>query len=369
MTSVLLAGGGTAGHVNPLLAVADRLRSRDPGAEIVVLGTREGLESRLVPARGYELVTIAKLPFPRRLSPAAVRFPFRFRRAVNEVRAVIRERRVDVVFGVGGYAAAPAYVAARRSGVPIAIHEANSIPGWANRLGARSTAHVGVAFRGTPLTGRGSVPAVHVGLPLRPEIEALARPGARAAARAEALAFFGLDPARPVLLVTGGSSGAKRINETILASVDAITAAGWQILHASGGFREATEHPHADYHPVAYIDRMDLAFAAADCSLGRSGTGTVLETAALGIPAVFVPYPVGNGEQALNAREAVGAGGAVVVDDAEFTPGTVDERVLPILRDRDGLTRMAAAMASVGVPDGTDRTVALIDAALASRPR
>lgn len=362
MTSYLLAGGGTAGHVNPLLAVADRLRSREPEAEIVILGTAEGLESRLVPERGFELAVIPRLPLPRRPSAAALRFPARFLGAVRSVERLIVDRGVDVVFGVGGYAAAPAYVAARRSRTPHVVHEANSIPGWANRLGARSAARVGVAFRDTPLPG-----ATHVGLPLRPEIERLAAPGARLAARAEALESFGLAHERPVLLVTGGSSGAQRINETVVASIDALLATGWQVLHASGGFREAIELEREGYRPVSYIDRMDLAFAAADLSLGRAGTGTVLETAALGVPAVFVPYAVGNGEQRLNAREAVAAGGAVVIEDAGFTPDAVRSTLVPILEDRGRLAAMATAMAAVGVPDGTARTVALIDAAVASR--
>ena len=132
MTTYLLAGGGTAGHVNPLLAVADRLRERDPQAQVLVLGTAEGLEARLVPARGYELLTIEKVPFPRRPNGAALRFPSRFRRSIAEVAAMIAERGVDAVVGFGGYVATPAYLAARRAGVPVVIHEANARPGLAN---------------------------------------------------------------------------------------------------------------------------------------------------------------------------------------------------------------------------------------------
>ena len=366
MTVYLLAGGGTAGHVNPLLAVADRLRERDPGAEVVVLGTAEGLESKLVPARGLELVTIPRLPLPRRPSAAALRFPHRLRGAVRQAERLITERGVDLVFGVGGYAAAPAYLAARRR-VPLVIHEANSIPGWANRLGARMTRHVGIAFRDVPLRGRGGVPARHVGLPLRPEIERLAVPGARAALRAEAATAFGLDPERPVLLVTGGSSGARRINEQLIAGLDDLLGAGWQVLHASGGFREAIGVERPGYRAVAYLDRMDLALALADLALGRAGTGSVLELSALGIPAVFVPYPHGNGEQRLNAREAIDAGGALLVADEAFTPAWLRAELLPLLADPERLAAMGAAIAAVGVPDGTDRTVALIAAALSER--
>jgi UDP-N-acetylglucosamine--N-acetylmuramyl-(pentapeptide) pyrophosphoryl-undecaprenol N-acetylglucosamine transferase len=366
MTTYLLAGGGTAGHVNPLLAIADRLRERDPDATILVLGTAEGLEARLVPARGYELLTVPRLPFPRRPGGYALRFPARYRSAVRDVERMLSERGVDVVVGVGGYASAPAYSAARRAGVPVAIHEANARPGWANRLGARSAAAIGVAFRGTPIKGRRAT-AEFVGMPLRPEIEELAAPGARLAARPAALAFFGLDPARPVLLATGGSSGAQRINEAISAAAPAIVAAGWQILHLTGEYRDEVAAGVPDYHPVRYADRMDLALAAADLAVSRAGTSTVAELAALGIPAVFVPYAVGNGEQRLNAAESVEAGGALLVDDAAFTPAYADGDLVDLLRDGERTGEMASRMAGVGVPDATDRMVALIERILPHR--
>lgn len=357
MTTYLLAGGGTAGHVNPLLAVADRLRAREPEATILVLGTREGLEARLVPERGYELLTIERLPFPRRPGRAAFRFPARLRRAVADVRAMLRDHGVDVVVGFGGYASAPAYLAARAERVPLAIHEANARPGIANRLGAVVADTVGVAFRGTPLRR-----ARWVGMPLRPEIERLDR----FAARAEGQRVLGLDPARPTLLVTGGSSGALRINETIAASAPLILGTGWQILHVTGALREEVEdHGLIGYHVLRYADRMDLVLAVTDLAVSRAGTSTVAELTALGIPAVFVPYASGNGEQRLNAREAVAAGGAILVADADFTPEWVDRGLVPLLMSRARIADMAARMATVGALDGTDRMVALIDEARA----
>lgn len=360
MTTYLLAGGGTAGHVNPLLAVADRLRERDPDSEILVLGTKEGLEARLVPERGYELLTIPRLPFPRRPNAAALRFPARLKDSVEQVRTIIRERSVDVVVGFGGYAAAPAYVAASREGTPLALHEANARPGIANRLGARLTRFVGVAFRGTPLRR-----ATWVGMPLRPEIEKLDR----FAARQEAQRYFGLDADRPTLLVTGGSSGALRINETVFASIAEILGAGWQVVHVTGEFRDELPDPGLPgYVLLKYCDRMELALAVADLSLSRAGTSTVAEVTALGVPSVFVPYASGNGEQRLNAREAVEAGGAVLVADADFTPEWVSGELIPLLGSRARIADMAARIATVGAIDGTDRMVALVDAALAAGP-
>ncbi|QKJ19666.1 UDP-N-acetylglucosamine--N-acetylmuramyl-(pentapeptide) pyrophosphoryl-undecaprenol N-acetylglucosamine transferase [Microbacterium hominis] len=360
MTTYLLAGGGTAGHVNPLLAVADGLREREPDAQVLVLGTREGLEARLVPERGYELLFVDKVPFPRRPDRDAAAFPQRFRRALKQVRGHLAERGVDVVVGFGGYAAAPAYVAADRAGVPFVVHEANAKPGLANVLGARRAARVGVAFDGTPLK-RSHV----VGMPLRREIVDLDR----AAARAGAAAHFGLDAARPVLLVFGGSLGALRLNEAFGEGHGAawrdVVAAGWQVLHVTGERSTLADPGAADYVVARYVDRMDLAFALADLIVSRAGAATVSEISALGIPAVYVPYAVGNGEQALNASSAVRAGAAVLIADGEFTAERVRTEVVPLLGDEARRAAMAQAADVVGTRGGTENVIALIDATLA----
>ncbi|PII81504.1 undecaprenyldiphospho-muramoylpentapeptide beta-N-acetylglucosaminyltransferase [Leucobacter sp. OLJS4] len=357
MTRYLLAGGGTAGHVSPLLAVADRILERDPEASVLVLGTEEGLEARLVPQRGHELSTIPRVPFPRRPDLDAARFPARFRRAVALTREILRDRRIDLLIGFGGYVSAPAYVAARREHVPYAVHEANVRPGLANVWGARRAAAVGTAFPGTPLRG-----AEVVGMPLRAEIASLDRE----ASRSEAAEVFGLDPHRPVLLVFGGSTGARRINDAFAGSWPAIAAAGWQLLHVTGEQKIGeVEASSADARTVVpYVDRMDLAYALADLVVCRSGAATVSEISALGIPAVYVPYAVGNGEQALNARSAVEAGGAVLIADADLTPHTVSERIVPLLHDADRRLRMSTAASVLGARDAAGRLLALAERTL-----
>ena len=357
MTTYLLAGGGTAGHVNPLLAVADLLKTRE-GADIRVLGTREGLEARLVPERGYELLTVDKVPFPRRLSGAAVRFPVRFLRAVAQSRAHIRRHKVDAVIGFGGYASAPAYVAARREKVPYVVHEANALPGMANKLGARGAAAVGITFPGTPLRG-----AEVVGMPLRREIVDLDR----AARRDEAAAHFGLDAGRPVLLVFGGSLGAQRLNDALAGSWQDILAAGWQLLHVTGERSDLADPGAPGYALRRYIDRMDLAYALADLVVSRAGSATVSEIAALGLPAVYVPYAVGNGEQRRNAAGSVEAGAAILLDDAGFDAEMVRSTVVPLLQDRGRIARMADAAARTGIRTGSENVVAQVDRALAAR--
>jgi UDP-N-acetylglucosamine--N-acetylmuramyl-(pentapeptide) pyrophosphoryl-undecaprenol N-acetylglucosamine transferase len=356
----LLVGGGTAGHVNPLLAVADALREREPEAEILVLGTREGLESRLVPERGYELLFVDKVPFPRRPNRDAVAFPLRFRRAVAQARQAISERGVDVVVGFGGYASAPAYVAARRAHVPAVVHEANARPGLANVLGARSAAAVGVAFDGTPIRGGRTV-----GMPLRREVVDLDR----GALRAEAAAHFGLDPAIPTLLVFGGSLGAARLNGAFGAGEGAawrdVLAAGWQLLHVTGDRSELPDPGVVGYAVRRYVDRMDLAFALADLVVSRAGAATVSEISALGIPAVYVPYAVGNGEQALNARSAIAVGAARLIPDGDFTADRVRAEVVPLLEDGDARAAMARAAEEIGERHGTQNVLGLVDEALA----
>lgn len=355
MTSYLLAGGGTAGHVNPLLAVADGLRARDPRADVLVLGTAEGLESRLVPARGYELLIVDKVPFPRRPDAQAVAFPGRFRRAIAQVRAHIRAHGIDVVVGFGGYASAPAYVAARRERIPFVVHEANAKPGLANVLGARGAAGVGVAFAGTPLRG-----SEVVGMPLRREVIELDRTALRAVGAAE----FGLDADRPVLLVFGGSLGAQRLNEALADSWQDILDAGWQLLHVTGERSDMPDPGAAGYTMRRYVDRMDLAFALSDLIVSRSGSATVSEVSALGIPALYVPYSVGNGEQRLNAASAVAAGAAQLLDDATFDGDAVRRTVVPLLKDRERIAAMAAAAENVGTRSGTENVIALIDRAV-----
>lgn len=371
MVEVLLAGGGTAGHVNPLLAVADELRRREPDAGVRVLGTATGLEARLVPARGYELVEIPRVPLPRRPTLDWLRLPGRLRAAVAAAGRAIDERGVQVVVGFGGYVSTPAYLAARRRGVPVVVHEQNARPGLANRLGARRAAAVAVTFPGTALPG-----AVVTGLPLRPAIAELAarRAADPAGSRATAAAELGLDPAAPVLLVTGGSLGALSLNRAVSGAAADLLAAGAQVLHLTGAGKDDAVLAALDavpgglagrerYHVLAYLDRMELALAVADLVVCRAGAGTVSELAALGLPAVYVPLPFGNGEQRLNAAPVVDAGGGVLVADGDLDPAWLRAHVVPLLGDAPALAAMGSAARGVGVVDAAARVVDLVLAA------
>ena len=345
MTNYLLAGGGTAGHVNPLLALAEHIRSEEPKSSVVALGTAEGLEARLVPLRNFELQTIERLPFPRRLNGYALKFAPKFLKAVEQIRELIRSRQIDVVVGFGGYASAPAYLAARREKIPYVIHEANALPGLANRFGARNAAAVATTFESTKLPG-----ATVTGMPLRPELESALGVLSKADARLQ----LGLNPALTTLLVTGGSLGAKRINDGVAKAGDALDAAGIQLLHIIGGASDLEESTSKLMTRIRYCDRMELAIAAADLAVARSGASTVCEFGAFGLPAVFVPYPVGNGEQRFNAEPLVAAGGAILVDDSNFTAEFVRDQVIPLISNTKRLKLMATAAKKISIVNGTE---------------
>lgn len=357
---VVLAGGGTAGHIEPALALADALRRQDPTVGITALGTERGLETRLVPERGYDLALIPAVPLPRRPTPELITVPGRLRGTIKAAEQVLERTKASVVVGFGGYVALPGYLAAKRLGVPIVVHEANARPGLANKIGSRYAHAVAVSTPDSKLRD-----ARYIGIPLRRAIATLDR----AAARAEARAAFGLDQNLPTLLVSGGSQGARRLNETIEAVAPRLQRSGVQVLHAVGPKNELPCPDHMPgmppYVPVPYVDRMDLAYAAADMMLCRAGAMTVAELSAVGLPAAYVPLPVGNGEQRLNAQPVVKAGGGLLVDDAQLTTDWVLRNVLPVLTDPHRLHEMSHAAAEFGRRDADDLLVGMVREAVA----
>src|SRR6201999_1043424 len=345
---VVLAGGGSAGHIEPALAVADALRRADPHALIICLGTERGLEGRLVPMRGYELAMIPAVPLPRSVTPRLLAVPGKMAGAVNAAAGVLDRMKADVLVGFGGYVATPGYLAARRRHVPIVVHEANPRPGLANKLGARLTEHV---YTGNPATQLQH--ATYLGIPIRREIAELDRLGLGDKARAH----FGLRPDLPVLLVTGGSQGARSLNNALYGALDLLRSSGVQVLHVTGPRNEAEAPPPgpgtpgAPYVAVPYVDRMDLAYAAADFALCRAGALTCAELTAVGLPAAYVPLPIGNGEQRLNAEMIVRGHGGLLVEDSELNADWIRGNVMPVLADAEQVAQMSEAAARMGRRD------------------
>jgi UDP-N-acetylglucosamine--N-acetylmuramyl-(pentapeptide) pyrophosphoryl-undecaprenol N-acetylglucosamine transferase len=337
------------------MAVADALTALDPEVRITALGTQRGLETRLVPERGYHLELITPVPLPRKPSGDLMRLPLRVRRAVRQTRAVLDDVDADVVIGFGGYVALPAYLAAlggplRRRRIPVVVHEANASAGWANRVGARSAMRV---LSAVPDPGLGRVEVV--GVPVRAAITSLDR----MALRGQARAHFGFADDARVLLVFGGSQGAQSVNRAVAAAAKDLAVAGISVLHAHGPKNTLDLREPADGDPpyvaVPYLDRMDLAYAAADLAVCRSGALTVAEVTDVGLPAVYVPLPIGNGEQRLNALPVVNAGGGLLVDNADLTPSFVADTVASLLNDVGRLQSMTAAAARAGHRDAAQR--------------
>lgn len=328
------------------MSFADALRRLEPTAEITALGTVRGLDTTLIPARGYPLELIPPAPLPRRLSRTVLETPGRLRDSVLAAGAVLDRVRAEIVVGFGGYVAGPAYLAARSRGLPIVVHEANTRPGVANRLAARMTTRVFTAAPGVRLAH-----ATAIGIPLRPAITGLDRPALRDAARQR----FGLRPGGPVLLVTGGSQGARAINAAVSGAAAALRAAGVQVLHITGPYH-AVQVPAGDpagppYIVVPYVGEMQYAYAAADFAICRAGAMTCAELAAVGLPAAYVPLPLRGGEQRLNAGPAVAAGGALLVDDAALGPAWIGATLIPVLTNPARIAAMSAGASAAGAPD------------------
>lgn len=348
--NVVVAGGGTAGHIEPAMNLADEIMRRHPDAKVTALGTSKGLEVDLVPARGYELKLIPAVPMPRKPNLDLLTLPIRLRVAVAETRALLNQLQADVLIGFGGYVSIPAYLGARGR-VPIVVHEANAKAGLANRVGAQFAAAVAE-------TVSGSLPnAVLTGLPLRNAIAKLNR----IEKRNEARAHFGISTDQPTLFVFGGSQGAQSINKVIEQAKREELLEDLVVIHAVGRKNEFAFPKSQNYIPLNYIDQMDLAYAAADFVIARSGAMSVAEITAVGLPACFVPLPIGNGEQRVNALPVVNAGGALLVENAKFDVQYLTKNVLPILKSEQEISSMSLASKSCGRQDASSRLADVVD--------
>jgi UDP-N-acetylglucosamine--N-acetylmuramyl-(pentapeptide) pyrophosphoryl-undecaprenol N-acetylglucosamine transferase len=364
---VLIAAGGTAGHVFPGLALARTLKELEPGAEVRFAGTSRGIENQAVPAAGFPLELLPILPLSRRLSVETVMSPFAAVGGTAAALRLLRRERIEVVAGMGGYVTLPVAAAARLAGVPVVLHEQNAIPGVANRLAARFARTVAV---GVEAAAEAFPPGrtVVTGNPVRPELARLDRTRLRELGQKE----LGLDPERATLLVFGGSQGARHINQALVAATP-----HWprperiQILHACGRrdaaqVREAWAAAGAASRGLKvriepFIERMDLAYAACDLALTRAGALTVAELTAAGVPAIMVPLPHATADhQSGNARAVAAGGGALVLRDEDLTGERLAATAAPLLDDPERLAKMSASMAAMAFPTAAQELAALV---------
>lgn len=357
---VVIAGGGTAGHVSPAIAVADRLR--EAGASVRFVGSSEGQEAELVPEAGYPFHGVAARPFRREVSLRSAAAPLVALRSVGACRPLVRG--VNVVLGVGGYASIPAVLAAWSLSVPVVLHEQNAIPGLATRFLARVAAAAAVSFPGTPLPGRLRVEVT--GTPVRREI--LAVRARRAELAATARQTFGLEEGRTTVVVTGGSLGALHLNRMLAGALPLLAGrSDLQVLALTGRDHEHVVASAVDpareplVRTIPYLERMDLAFAVADLAISRAGSNTIHELTVCGIPAILIPYPHATGRhQEMNARALERAGAADVWLDADLTPEGFAERIEHLVDDERRRSSMARAAIAWAKPDADRRVAALV---------
>lgn len=360
---VVIAAGGTGGHVFPALALAGRL-SRDHAADVRFVGSGNGQEATHIPAAGYPFDAIEALPFYREVSWRAAKAPIVALRST--LRCAPFLEGADVAVGLGGYVSVPPMLAARRARVPLVLHEPNAVPGLANRLLSRSAAAVAVGFEGVRGRFPGNPRTEVTGYPVRDAITEV--PARRDALAAEARSVLHLETRRRTVMVMGGSQGARHLNEVVAGATALLgDRSDLQLLVLTGPKQDAVvaatsgDRPGVHVHVMPFLDRMELAYAAADLLVSRSGATTIAELTICGLPAILVPYPhATDNHQEANAVELERAGAAEVVLDAALTASGFAERVCRLLDEPGRLTVMAERSAALGRPDAADRLARLV---------
>ena len=348
---ILLSGGGTGGHIYPALAIADAVRAQRPDAEMLFVGAAGKMEMRRVPKAGYEIVGLPVAGFHRQLDARNLSFPFKLIRSLGKAWRTVRDFSPDVAVGTGGYASGPALAAARVAGVPVYVQEQNAYPGATNRLIGRFAEGVFQAYAEADVYFA-SAKTYHTGNPLRTSLDPATLPEVSAARH-----HFGLDPAKPTLLSFGGSLGARSMNEAT-AAMDGF----WrkqndlQLIWQTGeGYYEKYKTSATAQLPnvtcVPYLERMDMAYAAADLVACRAGALSVSELLLLGKPALLIPSPnVAGDHQTANAKAVANAGAAYLIPDTAQVR-ELTSRLPELLRDAATLQRLSQAALSLAKPD------------------
>ena len=358
---IVFAGGGTAGHIEPALAVARLWRQNHPGDELQFIGTASGLENQLVPAAGFKLSHIPKVVIPRKLSPKLLKAPFTLSSSFLAARKLLNG--ADLLIGFGGYVSAPAYLAAKSLRIPFVVHEANARPGFANRLGARLSPYSAIS---QPVQSGALQKALVTGIPLREDVASalVESAGDWTGARAKAKSALGFSSTDPLVLAFFGSQGSVALNQVIAQSLPSLLANGTQLLHAVGKLN-ALPPMQERYKSTAYIQDMATAYLAADLIISRSGAISCSEVNALGKYALFIPLPIGNGEQSFNANSLVSQGRAEVLQQNKFTSAWLKSNI-------NRLLNLAASSADTGSDTdslATEKIVNYMQYALKSQVR
>ena len=359
---VLVSGGGTGGHIFPAVSIANAVRRRHPDAEILFVGALGRMEMERVPAAGYEIVGLPVAGFDRRRLWRNFSVIVKLMRSLRKARKVLRDFRPDIAIGVGGYASGPMLKAAQKKGVPTLLQEQNSYAGVTNKLLAKKAKAICVAYDGMERFFPADA-IICTGNPVRYEIANASTP------RDEAKRALGFDPERPLLLVVGGSLGARTINQSIAGSLDKILSTGTQVLWQTGKLYidecQAAAESHKDVKATAFISNMAMAYRAADLVVARAGACTISELQLLGVPAVLVPSPnVAEDHQRKNALALADRDAAVMVLDAD-APAQLATVVAELLADAPRRELLARNVAAMALRESDERIVDAIDRVVA----
>lgn len=363
---IVLTGGGTGGHAYPAISIGRAIRSEMSDCELLYIGSRNGMEEGMAAKAEIPFVGLTSRKMGRLISFGTVLTALSLGKGFVEALITLRRLKPDLVIGTGGYVAAAVVLAQSACGRKTLIHEQNMVPGRANRVLAWYVSRVCVSFDDT----KKAFPkwkTVVTGLPVRPEI--LSVPD-----KASARAKLGLDPDKFTVLVFGGSQGARTLNNAVASALPRLREMPIQVFQQAGkrNIEEAEQSARSagwnDYHLHAYVEDMAAAYGAADMIVCRSGASTVCEITIVGLPAVFVPYPFAiTNEQRLNAKYVADRGGAVVVEDSEFTGDVLADHVERFLNSPDELQKMREASKSLGRPNAAREVVRTAMDLIASR--
>jgi len=369
--NVIFTCGGTGGHINPAIAVANILKERHPDVKILFIGAQGHMEEKLVPQAGFELVTLPGSGLSRKLNLAGIKKNINAVKcvlnAVTRCKKIIRDFEADVIVGTGGYASFPALYAGSRLGVPTVVHESNAVPGVTTKLAAGVATKVLVCFEESRQHYKKPDAVEVVGMPVRREFLT----GDQILARRE----LGIDDGKPVVVSAFGSQGAKVMNETMadMMPLEQKDNFPFHHIHATGSFGkewmpQRVKDNGVDFEncPMLdireYIYNMPTVMAAADVVIGRAGSATCNEIAAAGVPCILIPSPnVTNNHQEKNARVLEEAGGAVVVLEKECSPEKMYGLVQELLADECRRAKMSAALRSLVRADSADRICAIVE--------
>ena len=353
---IIVSGGGTGGHIYPAVTIANQIKEKQPDAEIIFVGTREGLECEIVPRYGYPIEFIEVAGFQRKLSLDTIKSAFKLLAGLIDALKLIRKIKPDLVVGTGGYVCGPVLFLAALQGIPTCIQEQNAMPGVTNKILAHFVKKVFLGYQEAGKYFGGNSEKIFTGNPIRKEILEVSR--------ATAIEKFKLDPAKKTILVSGGSRGARSINDAMaLVETSLAGRSDVQVIHITGetgyekfiGQVEKKVLMSDNIKVFRYMHDMPLALAAADLAIFRSGAIGLAELMARGIPSILVPYPYATANhQEHNARAVEGAGAAVVILDKELTGEILLKQIESLLADDSKLQKMKDAAKALGRPEATE---------------